>query len=145
MPAPWKKNYDKPRQHIKKQRNYFVNKGLSSKGYGFSSGHVRMWELGYKGSWAAKNWCLWIAVLEKILESALDYKEIHPVHPKGNQSWMFIGKTDAEAEILILWPPDMKNWLIWKDPDAGKGWRQKGITEDKIVGCHHWLNGHEFE
>ena len=100
-----------PRQHIKKQRHYFPNKGPSSQGYGFSSGHVCMWELDYKESWALKNWCFWTVVLEKTLESPLDCKEIQPVHPKGNQFWMFIGRTDAEAEIPVLWP-DSKNWLM---------------------------------
>ena len=108
---------------------------------------VRMWELDYKESWVLKNWCFWTMVLEKTLESPLDCKEIQPIHPKGNQSWIFIGRTDVEAETLILWSPDMKNWLIWKDPDARKDWRQeeKGTTEDEMVGWHHRLNGHEFE
>ena len=114
-----------PRQHIKEQRHYFANKCPSSQSYGFPSSHVWMWELDYKESWALKNWCFWTVVLEKTLESPLDCKEIQPVHPKGNQSWIFIGKTDAEAETPILWPPDVKNWLIWKDPDAGKDWRQE--------------------
>ena len=106
-----------------------------------------MWELDYKESWAPKNWYFWNVVLEKTLESPLDSKVIKPVHPKGNHSWIFIGRTDAEAEALMLWPPDAKNWLIGKDPDAGKDWRQeeKGKTEDEMVGWHHWLNGHEFE
>ena len=106
-----------------------------------------MWELHYKESWVPKNWCFWTVVLEKTLESPLDCKEIQPVHPKGNQSWIFTGRTDAEAETPILWSPDVKNWLIWKDPDAGKDWRQeeKGMTEDEMVGWHHRLNGHEFE
>ena len=106
-----------------------------------------MWELDYKESWASKNWCFWTVVLEKILESPLDCKEIKPVNPKGNQSWMFIGRTDAKAETLILWPPDVKNWLIWKDPDAGKDWRweEKGTTKVEMVRWHHRLNGHEFE
>ena len=139
-------SYDQPRQHIKKQRHYFANKDLSSQSYGFSSSHVRMWELDYKESWVPKNGCFWTAVLEKTLESPLDCKEIPSVHPKENQSWIFIGRTDAEAETLILWPPDVKNWLIWKDLDAGKDWRweEKGMTEDEIAGWHHWLNGHEF-
>ena len=113
----------------------------------FSSSHVWMWELDFKESWASKNWCFWTEVLEKTLESPLDSKEIQPVHPRGNQSWIFIGRTDAEAETPILWPPDVKNWLIWKDPDAGKDWRQKekGTTEDEMVGWHHWLHGYEFE
>ena len=145
--ARGKKNYDQPRHHIKKQRYYFANKGPSSQGYGFSSSHVWMWELDHKEGWALKNWCFWTVVLEKTHESPLDCKEIQPVHPKGNQSWIFIGTTDAEAETPILWPPDVKNWLIWKDPDAGKDWRQeeKGVTQDEMVGWHHWLNGHEFE
>ena len=106
-----------------------------------------MWELDYKESWALKNWCFWTVVLEKTLDSPLDCKEIKPVNPKGNQSWIFIGKTNTEAETPIFWPPDMKNSLIWKDPDAGKDWRkgEKGMTKDKMVGWHHWLNGHEFE
>ena len=138
---------DQPRQHIKKQRHYLANKGPSSQSYGFSSGHVRMWELDYKEIWVLKNWCFWTVVLEKTLESPLDYKDIQPVHPKGNQSWIFIGRTDAKAETPILWPPDGKNWLIGKDPDAGKDWRQeeKGTTVDEMVGWHHQLNGHEFE
>ena len=138
---------DKLRQHSKKQRHCFANKGLSSQSYGFSSGHVWMWELDYKESWVVKNWCFWTVVLEKALESPLDCKEIQPVHPKGNQSWIFTGRPDAEDETSILWPPVAKSWLIWKDPDAGKDWRreEKGITEDEVVGWHHRLNGHEFE
>ena len=114
---------------------------------GISSSQVWIWELDYKEGWALKNWCFWIVVLEKTLESSLDYKEIQPVYPKGNQSWIFIGRTDAEAETPILWPPDVKSWLIWKDPDAGKDWRleEMGMTEDERVGGHHQLNGHEFE
>ena len=144
---PWKKGYDQPRQHIKKQRHYFVNKGPSSQSYGFSSSHVWMWKLDYKESWALKNWWFSTVVLEKTLESSLDCKEIQPVHPKGNLSWIFIGRTDVEAETPILWPPDAKIWLIWKDPDAGKDWRQeeKGMTEDEMVGWHYWLDGHKFE
>ena len=132
---------------IKKQKHYFVNKGQSSQGYGFSSGHVWMWELDCKERWSLKNWCFWTVVLEKTLESLLDCKEIQPIHPKGNQSWIFIGRTDVEAETPTLWPPDAKNWLIWKDPDAGKDWRreEKGTTEDEMVGWHHQLDGHEFE
>ena len=147
MLAPWKKSYDQPRQHIKKQRHYFADKGLSSQSYGFSSSHVWMWESDHKESWVLKNWCFWSVVLEKTLESPLDGKVIKPVHPKGNQSWIFIGHTDAEAETPILWPPDAKNWLIEKDPDAGKDWRQeeKRLTEDKMVEWHHWLDGHEFD
>ena len=105
-----------------------------------------MWELDYKESWEPKNGCLWTVVLKKTLESPLDCKEIQPVHPKGDQVWVFIGRTDAEAETPILWQPDVKSWLIWKEPDAGKDWGQeeKGTTEDEMVGWHHWLNGHEF-
>ena len=117
---PWKKSYDQPRQHIKKRRHYFANKGPSSQGYAFSSSHVWMWELDYKESWALKNRCFWTVVLEKTLESPLDCEEIQPVHPKGDQSWMFIGRTDAEAEAPILCPSDGKNSLNGKDPDAGK-------------------------
>ena len=143
--APWKKSNDKPRQHIKKQRHYFTNKGPSSQSCGFSSSHVWMWELDYKKSWAPKKWCFWTVVLEKTLESLLNCKEIKLVNPKGNQSWIFIGRTDAEAPIP--WPPDVKNWLIRKDTDAGKDWRweEKGTAEDEMVGWHHWLSGHEFK
>ena len=119
MIAPWKKNYDKPRQHIKKQRHNFADKGSFSQSYGFSR-NVWMWELDRKEGWGTKNQGFWILVLEKTLESSLDYKEIKPVNPKGNQPWIFIGRTDAEAEAPILWPPDVKSWLIGKDPDAGK-------------------------
>ena len=106
-----------------------------------------MWELDCKESWVPKNWCFWTVVLEKTLESPLDCKEIQLVHPKGDQSWTFTGRTHAEVETQLLWPPDVKNWLIGKDPDAGKDWRQeeKGTTEDEMVGWHHWLNGHGFE
>ena len=112
----------------------------------FSSSHVWMWELDYKESWELKNWYFWTVVLEKTLESPWDCKKIKPIHPKGNQSWIFIGRTDADAETPILWPPDVKNWLIWKDPDARKDWRreEKGTTEDEMVGWHHQLNGHGF-
>jgi len=125
--------------------DYFVNKGPSSQGYGFSSSHVWMWEMDYKESWMPNNWCFWIVVLQKTLESPLDCKEIQLVHPKGDQSWVFIGRTDADTETPILWPPDVKNWLIWKDSDARKDWGQeeKETTEDEMVGWHHWLNGHE--
>ena len=111
-----------------------------------SSSHVWMWELNYKESWVLKNWCFWTVVLEKTLESPLDCKEIQSFNPKGNQSWIFIGRTDAEAETPILWPPDTKNWFRGKDPDAGKDWRwEEKMTEDEMVEWHHWLNGHEFE
>ena len=144
MLAPWKKSYDKTRQHIKKQRHYFANKSPSSQSYGFSSSHIWTWELDHKESWVPKNWCFWTVVL-KTLESPLDCKEIKLVNPKGNQSWTFIGRTDAETPIL--WPPDEKSWLIGKDPDAGKDWRQeeKEMSEDGMVGWHHQLDGHEFE
>ena len=137
-----------PRQHIKKQRHYFADKGPSSQS--FSSIHVWMWELDYKESWVQKNWYFQTVVLEKTLESPLDSKELKPVHPKGNQPWIFTGKTDAEAETPILWPPYVKNWRILKDPDAfpdGKDWRQeeKGTMEGEMVGWHHRLNGHAFE
>ena len=143
--APCKESYDQPRQHIKKQRHYFANKGPSSQGYGFSGGRVWMWELDYIESWAPRNWCFWTVVLEKTLESPLDCKEIQPVHPK-DQSWVFIGVTDVEAETPILWPPDAESWLILKDPISGKDWGQeeKGTTEDEIVGWHHQLNEHGF-
>ena len=145
MLAPGKKNYDQPKQHFKKQRHYFANKGLSSQSYGFSSGHVWMWELDYKESWALRNWSFCTVVLEKTLESPLDCKEIKPVHPKG-MHWIFIWRIDAEAETPILWPPDTKNWLIWKDRDAGKDWRQEemGMTEDEMAGWRHRLDAHEF-
>ena len=116
MLTPWKESCEQTRQHIKKQRHYFANKGPSSQGYGFSSSHVWMWELDCEESWAPKNWCFWTVVLEKTHESPLDCKEIQQVHPKGDQSWVFIGRTDVEAETPILWPPDVKSWLIWKDP-----------------------------
>ena len=119
---------------------------MSGQSFGLSCSHVKMGELDHKERWAQKNWCFWTVVLEKTLESPLDCKEIQPVHPKGNQAWIFIGRTDAEAEAPIVWAPDAKNWLIGKDPDAEKDWRQeKGTTEDEMVGWRHWLNGHEFE
>ena len=113
----------------------------------FPSSHVWMWELDYKESWVLKYWRFWTIVLEKSLESPLDCKEIQPVHPKGNQSWIFIERTDAEAEIPMLWPSDVKNWLVWKDSDSAKDWSQeeKGMTEDEMAEWHHWLSGHEFE
>ena len=147
MLAPWKKSCNQLWQHIKKHSHYFTNKGPSSQSYGFSSSHVWMWDLDYKESWALKNSCFWTVLLEKFLESPLDSKEIQPVHPKGNQSWILIGRTDAVAETPILWPPVAKNWLIGKDPDAGKDWRQeeKGTTEDEMVGWHHRLDGYKSE
>ena len=118
--TPWKESYDQPRQHIKKQRYYFANKGPSSQSYGFSSSHVWMWELDYKESWALKNWCFWTVVLEKTLEVPWTVRRSN-IHPKGNQSWIFIGRTDAEAETPVLWPPDAKNWLfVEKTPMLGK-------------------------
>ena len=142
MPVPWKKSCDQPRQHFKKQRHYFANKVMF-----FSSSHVWMWELEHKEGWVPKNWYFWTVMLEKILESPLDCKEIQPVSPKGNESWIFIGRTDAKAETPILWPPDVKNWLIWKDPDSRKDWRQeeKGTTVDEMVGWHHRLDKREFD
>ena len=131
---------------ILKSRRYFANKGPSNPSYGFSSGHVWMSELDHKESWVPKNWYFWTVVLETF-ESPLDCKGIKLVNPKGNQSWIFIGRTDAEAETPILWPPDVKSWLIGKDPDAGKDQRreEKGMTGDEMVGWHHRLNGHGFE
>ena len=131
----------------RKQRRYIANKGPSSQGYGFSSGPVWMWELDSEESWVPKNCCFWTVVLEKTLESPLDCKDIQPVHSKGDQSWLFIGRPDTKAETPILWPPHAKSWLIGKDPDAGRDWGQeeKGTTEDEIAGWHHWLDGREFE
>jgi len=138
MLAPWKKSYDQPTKDVKKPETLFAIKGPSSQSYGFFCSHIWIWGLNCKESWAPKNWCFWTVVLEKILESPLDSKEIQPVNPKGNQSWIFIGRTDSETETSILWPFDAKNWLIWKDPDAGKDWRweEKGMTEDEII---HWM------
>ena len=126
--------------------NFASQNSQPSFNFAHPSCHVWMWELDYKESWVLKNWCFWTVVLEKTLESPLDYKETQPVHPKGDQSWVFIGRTDVEAETPILWPPDAKSWLIWKDPDAGKDWVQeeKGTTEDEMIGWHHRLNGHGF-
>ena len=138
-------NLCQPRQHIKKQRHYVANKGPYSQSNGFSSNHVRMWELDHKEDWAPKDWCFLTVVLEKTLESPLDCKEFKPVNPKWNHSWIFIERTDANA--LILWPPDVKSWLTEKDPNVGKDWRQekKGVTEDDLVRWHHQLNRHELE
>ena len=132
---------------LKSRDMTFADKGLYSQSYGFSSSHVWLWKLDHKESWAPKNWFFCTVVLEKTLESPLDCKKIKPVNPRGDQSWIYIGRTDAEAETPILWPPDAKNWLTGKDPDAGKDWRQKekGMTENEIVGWHHWLYGHKFE
>ena len=127
---------------IKKQRHHFADKGLQSQSYGFCSSHVWMWV-----GWEPKNWCFQIVVLEKTLENPLDSKEIKPVDTKGNQPWIFIGRSDAEAETPIFWPPAVKSWLAGKEPDSGKDWRQKekGTTEDEMVRWHYWLSGHEFE
>ena len=146
LATPWKESHDQPTQHINKQAYYFANKGLSSQGYDFSSSHVWMWELDCEEGWVPKNWYFWTVILEKTLESPLDCKEIQPVHPIGNHSWILIRRTDVEAEIPVLWLSDAKNWLVGKDPDAGKnwGWEEKGMTEDEMVGWHHRLNGHEF-
>ena len=145
MLTPWKESYDQPREHIKKQRHYFANKGLSSQSYGFSSNHVWMWELDYKESWAPKNWCFGIVVLEKTLENPLDCKEIQPVHPKGDQSWIFIGRTDAEAEALILWPPDELTHL--QRPWCWERLRAGGEVNDS--GWDGWMvsptYGHGFD
>ena len=132
---------------IKKQRHHFADKCPYSQSYGFFSSHVQIWKLNHKEGWVPKNWCLWIVVLEKALESPLDSKEIKPVNPKGNQPWTYIGRTDAEAEAPIIWPSDANSRLIGKDSDAGKDWRQeeKEMTEDEMIGWHHRLNGHEFE
>ena len=132
--------------HLYDPRTWY-SKGLPSQGYRFSSSHVWVWELDYKESRMPKNWCFWTVVLEKTLESPLDYKEIQPVNSKRNQSWIFFGRTDAEAEAPILWPPVVNNWLIRKNPEAGKDWRheEKGMTEDEMAEWHHWLSGYELE
>ena len=139
------KAMNKTRQSIKEQRHHFASKGLYSQSYGFSSSHIWMWELDHKEGWDPKNWCFLIVVLKKTRESPLDCKEIKPVNPKGNQPWILVGRTDAEAPIF--WPPEANSQLVWKDPDAGKDWRQeeKGTTEDEIVGWHHRPNWPEFE
>ena len=146
-PWSWEKSYDQPRKHIKKQRHYFANKGPSSQGYDFSSGHVWMWELVCEEGWAPKNWCFWTVVLEKTLESPLDCKEIQPIRSEGDQPWDFFGGNDAEAETPVLWPPHVKCWLIGKDSDVGRDWKQEenGTTEDEMAEWHHWLNGCESE
>ena len=136
-----------PKQHIKSQKHHFANRGLSSQSYGFSSSHIWMWEMDYKEGWVLKKWCFWTVMLEKTLEHPLDSKEITPVKPKGNQSLVFIGRTNAEAEAPVLWPPDVKSQITRKDPDAGKDGRQEeeGATEGEMVGWHHQLNWHEFK
>ena len=137
----WKDSYDQPRQHIKKQIHYFETKIHLVKLW-FSSGHVWMWDLDYKESWVQKNWCFWIVMLEKTLESPLDCKEIKAVNPEGNQSWIFMGRTDVEAETPIVWPPDVKRWFIWKDPDAGKDWGQEEkrvIEHERVLKRCCWM------
>ena len=132
---------------ILKSETSLSNKGPPSQSYGFSRSHVWMWELDHKESWVPKNWYFWTVVLEKTLESPLDCRDIKPVSPEGSQSWIFIERTDAEAETPVLWPPEVTNWLVGKDPDAGKDWRkeEKGTTEDEMAGWHHRLDGHELE
>ena len=144
MLAPWKKSYDQPRQHIKKQRHHFTNKGLSIQSC-FSSCHVWMWKLDHTEGWALKNWYFWTVVLEKTPESPLGCKEIQSVPPKGNQSWTFIGRIDVEDVTPILWPPDAKIWLIGKTLmlEMIEGGRRRG-WQDEVVGWHHWFNGHEL-
>ena len=141
------KSYNKPRQSIQKQRNHFADKSPYSQSYGFSNGHVWMWELDHREGWAPKNWCFWTVVLEKTLESPLDSKEIKRVNPKGNQCWIFNGRADAEVGVSSLWSLDAKSWLIGKDPDPGKDWGQekKWATDFEMVGWHHGLSEHEFE
>ena len=148
MLTPWKESYDQPRHHIKKQRHYFANNGPSSQSYGFSNSHVWMWELDYKEGWVPKNWCFWTVVLEKTLESHFDCNEMQLVHPKGNQPWKFLGRTGLMLKLQYFGHlPNVKSWLIGKDPDSGKDWRQeeKGTTEDEMVEWHHWLDRPESE
>ena len=159
MFTPWKESYDKPREHIQKQRHYFANKGPSSQGYGFSSSHVWFWELDCEESQVPKNWCFWTVVLKKTLESPLDCKEIQPVHSQGDQSWVFFGRNNAKAETgcslegmmlklkLQYFGHLMKSWLIGKDSDAGRDWGQeeKGMREDEMAGWHHRLDGRKSE
>ena len=147
MAAPWKKSYDQSRQHIKKQRHYFANKDLSNQSYGFSISHVSMWELNYKENWVQKNWCFWTVWCWRRLLRVPWMAKLQPVNPKGNQSWIVVGRTDVETKTPVIWPPNVKNSLIGKDPDAGKDWRhkEKGMTEDEMVGWYHRLNLHEFE
>ena len=142
MFAPWKESDDKPRRHIKKQTRPFADKDPSSQ-YGFSSSHIQMWELDHKEGWVPKNWCFWTVVLEETLKSPLDSKEIKPINPKGNQPWIFIGRTVPEA--LIHWSPDAKSWLTAKDSGTGKNWEEveKGVAEFDMVRQHHQLNWHE--
>ena len=145
--APWKESDDQPRQHIKKQRHYFAKKGLSNQSYGFSSSLIGMWELDHKKRLSAEELILLNVVLEESLDSPLHCMEIKAVNPKGNQPWIFIGRTNVEAEAPIRWLPDVKNLFIRKDPDAGKDWMQeeKGTIENEMVGWHHQLSGHDFQ
>ena len=147
MFAPWKKSYDQPRQHIKKQGHYFAKKGPSSQSYGFSSSHVWMWKLDYEESWALKNWCSWPWYWRRLLRVPWIARRSNHSLLRELSTECFIGRTDVEAETPILLPAYAKNWLSGKDPDAWKDcrWEEKGMTEDKMVGCYHWLNGHEFE
>ena len=149
MLTPWKKSYDKPRHHIEKQRHHFTDKGPYSQSYGFSSSHVQMWEMEIKKAEHQRIDAFKLCWMKNHLESPLDCKEINPVNPERNQPliWIFIGRTDAEVENPVLWPPDAKNWLTGKDPDAGKDWKQekKEATEDEMVGWHHWLKRHAFD
>ena len=128
------------------KRHHFSNKGPYSQSYGLSRSYVEMWELDCEESWLPKNWCFWTVLLEKTLESPLDFKEIQPIHPKGDQSQVFFGRTDVKAETPVLWPPHAKSWLIGKDSDAWRDWEQeeKGTTEDEMAGWHHWLDGQEL-
>ena len=148
--TPWRESYNQLRQHIQKQRHYFANKDPSSKGYGFSTGHVWMWELDCEESWAPKNWCFWTVVLEKALESPLDCKEIQPVHSEGDQPWDFFGRNDARAEAPVLWPLHAKltHWKrlwCWESLRAGGEEEEKRTTEDEMAGLQHRLDGREFE
>ena len=135
MLTPWKESYDQPRQHIQKQRHYLTNKGPSSQGYGFSCGHIWMWELDCEESWVLKNWCFWTVVLEKTLQSSLDCKEIQPIHSKGDQSWVLFGRNDAKAETPKLWPPHTKSWLIGKRQSPPPAARDSTWRDER---CWRW-------
>ena len=146
MLAPWKGSYDKCRQHVKKQRHYFANKGPSSQSYGPSCSRGGMWELNHKENWVLRNWCCWTVVLGEASWESLGLQGDKPVNPKRNQPWVFIGRTNAEPEAPILWPPDVKSYIVGKDPDAGKDWKwEKGMTEDVMFGWHHQLDVRKFE
>ena len=144
--APWKKTMTNLDSIFKKQRHHFANKGPYNSSYGFSRGHVQLWELVHNEGWALNNWYFWTVVLKKTLQSSSDCKEVKPVNPKGNESWWFIGRTDAEAGAPVFWQPDMKSQIIGKAPDPGKNWRQmkKREAEDEMVRCHHRLHVHKF-